>query len=79
MITENKPGDTTNGQHKNGGHTNTPQQMMNLIQVQTLSLNMNNAASAQQNAYTVNAAVVSSICTRILSARKLKDPPSTGL
>jgi hypothetical protein len=72
MITENNPAAIANGHQKNG--INTPQQMINLVQVQTLSLNMNNAVTAQQNAYTVNAAVVSSICTRILSAGKLREP-----
>jgi hypothetical protein len=52
---------------------NTPQQMINLLEVQAISLNMNNAASAQQNTYTLNAAVVSSICTRILSSGKAKE------
>ena len=79
MITENKPVDKTNGQHKSGGNVSTPQQMIELVQVQTLSLNMNNAVSAQQNAYTVNAAVVSSICTRILSAGKLKELQSATI
>jgi hypothetical protein len=60
MITETKFGEST------------PQQMMDLLEVQALSLNMNNAVSAQQNGYTVNAAIVSSICTRILSASKSK-------
>ncbi len=60
-------------EHKNGDGTKTPEQMMELVQVQALSLNMNNAVSAQQNTYTLNAAVVSSICTRMLSAGKIKE------
>lgn len=51
----------------------TPQQMMSLLEVQALSLNMNNAANAQQNAYTLNTAIVGSICKRILAAGNLKD------
>lgn len=77
MMTENKPVDTLNGQHKSEAVASTPQQMMNLLQVQALALNMNNAVSSQQNAHTVNAAIVSSICTRILSAGKSKEPQPT--
>jgi hypothetical protein len=78
MTTENKPGLATNGQTENEAAASTPQQMMNLLQVQALSLNMNNAVSTQQNAYTVNSAIVSSICTRILSAGKPKEAQPTA-
>jgi len=53
--------------------SSTPQQMMSLLEVQALSLNMNNAANAQQNAYILNTAIIGSICKRILTAGNAKE------
>jgi hypothetical protein len=71
-MTDNKPDNVMSLQREAAVATSTPQQMMSLLEVQALSLSMNNAASAQQNAYTLNTAIVSSICSRILAAGNSK-------
>ena len=69
-MTDNKPDGVIDAQRKDAGAIATSHQMMRLLEIQALSVNMNNAASAQQNAYTLNTAIISSICKRIITARK---------
>ena len=71
-MTDNKPDTIVDSRRKEAGAISTPLQMMRLLEVQALSLNMNNAANAQQNAYTLNTAVISSICKRILASGNMK-------
>jgi hypothetical protein len=73
-MTDNKQ-DVAIDAHKGASAIATPQQMMGLLEVQALSLNMNNAASAQQNAYTLNTAIVTSICNRIMASGNSKSKP----
>lgn len=47
-------------------------EMLSLSMTQTISLLMQNAVTAQQNAQITNAAVIASTCKRILDASKQK-------
>ncbi len=59
--------DTTEGAQNISSTTN---EMLDLALVQSLGLTMQNAVTAQQNAQTLNAAIVSATVARILSTKK---------